>query len=291
MKIYPYLFMCCMAFVCMPAINGQDLMEILEEEEEIQAEYAVNTFFSTRVIAGQSVENPYPGNLIFVISHHFGQLSLDFDEFFGFDYATTRIGIDYGVNDRLAFSIGRSGYEHTFDVFFKYKLFRQQSGLKEVPLTLSWFSGAYIKGQKWEEEEEEYDFKHRMSYVHQLLLARQFSRQFSLQFTPAWVRKTQVKEAIDPSNYFILGLGGRLRITDWIAISAEYFYRLNEPETYDSYNAFSVGFDLDTGGHVFQLHFTNSQPMFEPGFLTDTRGSWFDGDIYFGFHITRTFSF
>lgn len=277
----------CMAFPI--HANAQDLMNLFEEEEEIVAEYAINTFFSTRVINGQSVENPYPGDLIFVVSHHFGRLNQGFYDLFGLDQATIRLGLEYGVNDRLALAVGRSSFGKTFDAFLKYKILRQQSGLRDVPVTLSWFSGAYLKSQKWPPGGD-YEFKHRMSYTHQLLLARQFSRQFSLQFTPSWVHKNLVTTLDDPNDMFVLGFGSRYRVTDWMAVSLEYHHCINKPVSYTTYDSFSIGIDLDTGGHVFQLHFTNSQPMFEPGFLTDTRGNWLDGDIYFGFHITRTFA-
>jgi hypothetical protein len=130
--------------------SAQNLMDLLEEEEEVKAEFATNTFFTTRVINGQSVENPYPNELIFVISHHFGQINQGAYQFWGLDQATIRLGFDYGVNDRLALSIGRSSYEKTYDGFLKYKLLRQQTGLKEVPLTVSWFSGIYIKSQRFD---------------------------------------------------------------------------------------------------------------------------------------------
>ncbi|MDR4988879.1 MAG: DUF5777 family beta-barrel protein [Bacteroidales bacterium] len=270
-------------------LPAQDLFDLFDDEEEVAADIAINTFFSTRVINGQSVENPYPGDLIFVVSHHFGRLNQGFYDLFGLDQATIRLGLEYGVNDRLALAVGRSSYEKTYDAFLKYKILRQQTGLREVPVTLSWFSGAYLKSQKWPAGTD-FTFGHRMTYVQQLLLARQFSRAISLQLTPAWVHRNLVPATDDPNDYFVLGMAGRWRITDWVALNIEYFHRLNEPVSFETNNTFSVGFDLDTGGHVFQLHFTNAQPMFEPGFLTGTRGSWLDGDVYFGFHITRTFA-
>ncbi|TVR42790.1 MAG: hypothetical protein EA394_02705 [Bacteroidia bacterium] len=270
-------------------VMGQDLLDIFDDEEEVQTEYAVNTFFSTRVINGQSIEAPYPGDLVFVVSHHFGRLNQGAYELWGLDQATIRLGLDYGINERLSVSVGRSSYQKTFDGFVKYKLLRQQTGQRDIPLTVSLFSGAYLKSLRWPEGSD-YSFTQRMSYVQQLLIARRFSRAVSFQLSPAWVHKNLVPTTDDPNDYFVLGMGGRWRITDWAGISMEYFHRFNEPESYDSYHSFSVGIDLDTGGHVFQLHFTNSQPMFEPGFLVDTRGNWLDGDIYFGFHITRTFA-
>ena len=284
--------LCFLMAVTFGSLQSQGLLDMLEEEAaetEPLTEYATTTFFSTRIINGQSVENPYPGDLIFVISHHFGSLNQGAYDFWGLDQATIRIGFDYGVNERLALSIGRSSYEKTFDGFFKYKLLRQQTGQRHIPVTLSWFSGMYLKSMKWVQPSPAYEFHHRLSYVHQLLIARKFSRSLSMQLTPALVHKNLVAQTNDPNTSFILGAGGRARITDWVTINAEYFYRFNQPVSFDSYNSFSIGFDFDTGGHIFQLHFTNAQPMFESAFLNETLGNWLDGDIYFGFNITRVF--
>ncbi len=279
------------AFVFSDKLNAQGLLDVLEEDdEEPQQEIVTNTFLATRIINGQSVENPFPGDLIFIISHHFGKLNQGAYNFWGLDQATIRLGFEYGVNDRMAISVGRSSYEKTYDGFFKYKLLRQQTGMNNILVSVSWFSGGYIKSQRWELPERDYTFAHRVSFAHQLLIARKFSRNLSVQLTPAWVHRNLVELSDDPNDYFILGAGGRMAITNWVTLNAEYFYRLNTRSSDNFFNAFSVGFDFDTGGHVFQLHFTNAQPMFEPGFLTDTRGNWFDGDIYFGFNITRVFT-
>jgi hypothetical protein len=271
--------------------NSQSLLDLLEDEEEqLTDEYTTNTFFSTRVVNGQSVETPFPKNLIFVISHHFGSLNLGPAELWGIDQATIRIGFDYGINDRLSFSIGRSTYEKTFDTFFKYRILRQTQKDK-MPISATLFSGAYLRGAKWANPDRDYDFAHRLSYVNQLLIARKFSEMLSVQLTPVWVHKNLVGRNADFNDQFLLGIGGRLRVTKWVSLTGEYFQRLNVPQGDTNKNSLSLGFDFDTGGHIFQLHFTNSKPMFERGFLTETTGNWLKGDIYFGFNITRVFSF
>lgn len=268
---------------------SQELLDMLAEDEETQEQRIVtNTFLSTRVINGQSVENPYPQDLVFVISHHFGSLNQGAYELFGLDHATIRLGLEYGVNQRLMLAVGRSSYEKTIDTFFKYKLLQQQNGLREIPVTVSLMSGAYLKTVRWQIPERAYNFSHRLSYVYQAMIARKFSGIFSLQLTPAVVHQNLVERSDEPNTQFVTGVGGRIILTPWITLNSEYFYRFNPID--NTYNVFSLGFDFDTGGHVFQLHFTNAQPMFERAFLTDTRGSWLNGDIYFGFNITRVFS-
>ena len=271
-----------------PHAASQTLMDLLEEEEE-PVEFVTNTFKSTRIINAQSVENPYPGDLIFVISHHFGRLNQGAYHLWGLDNATIRLGFEYGVGERLALAVGRSTYEKTFDGFFKYKLLRQQTGQGGMPLTVSWFSGIYLMSLRWGQDESGRTFSDRLSYVHQLMIARKFTPALSLQITPALVRKNLASELGDPANMYAIGLGGRIGITNRVTLNAEYYLRLNKPESAVFYNPLSVGFDFDTGGHVFQLHFTNTQPMFERGIISETRGSWLKGDIYFGFNITRAF--
>ncbi|TVQ92046.1 MAG: hypothetical protein EA393_04145 [Bacteroidetes bacterium] len=291
MKSRYILLVLFMAFFMPGKLDAQGLLDMLEEDaEEPQQDFTTNTFLTTRIINGQSVENPFPGDLIFIISHHFGRLNQGAYDFWGLDQATIRLGFEYGINDRMAVSIGRSSYEKTYDGFVKYKLLRQQSGIKNIPVTVSWFSGAYIRSQRWAFSDRDYTFTHRVSYAHQLLIARKFSRNLSIQLTPAWVHRNLVEFRDDPNDFFVLGAGGRMALTNWVTLNAEYFYRLNTQYSEDFFNTFSVGFDFDTGGHVFQLHFTNAQPMFEPGFLTETRGNWLEGDIYFGFNIKRVFT-
>jgi len=269
--------------------DAQSLLDLFDEDEvELQKQVVTNTFFSQRVINGQSVETPFPKNLIFVISHHFGSLNTGAYELWGLDQASIRIGFDYGITDKLSVSLGRSSFEKTYDGFFKYRILWQTENNK-IPISATWFSGAYLKGKKWDDETRDYLFLHRMSYVHQLLIARKFSDKFSVQLTPAWVHKNLVAKADDFNNLFLMGIGSRIRVTKWVAVSGEYFYRFNVSESDNYRNSLSLGLDFDTGGHIFQLHFSNSKPMFERGFLTETAGNWLKGDIYFGFNITRVF--
>ena len=79
--------------------------------------------------------------------------------------------------------------------------------------------------------------------------------------------------------------------------NAEYFHALRDRQP-DFRNSLSVGFDVETGGHVFQLHFTNSAGMFERAYITETTGDWarsFDdpskgAGFQFGFNISRVFT-
>jgi hypothetical protein len=131
-----------------------------------------------------------------------------------------------------------------------------------------------------------------MAYVHQLLIARKFNKNFSLQISPTFLHYNLVGEAIDPNNMFACGIGGRIKLTTRISFNAEYFYLYQPKNMASSYsNNLSMGFDLETGGHVFQFIFSNSQGIIEKDFIGRSVDKWSKGDIYFGFNISRVFSF
>ncbi len=123
----------------------------------------------------------------------------------------------------------------------------------------------------------------------QILIARKFSQSLSLQISPTYIHKNLVPLPEDQNNIFALGMGGRYKLSRKISINGEYFYLLPGETARNNINSLSFGFDIETGGHVFQLQFTNSQAMFARGFITETTGEWLNGDIFFGFNIYRVF--
>ncbi|MFC1732384.1 DUF5777 family beta-barrel protein [candidate division KSB1 bacterium] len=286
------VFICQLLFIgwLQPSFSQDDLLDIFGEEENKETEYAFATFKTTRVVAGQSIENPAPGELIFIISHRFGKINEGLYEYFGLDQSTIRFGFEYGFNKRLALGFGRSTFRKTYDGFIKYKLIRQSTGLKKMPVSISTFTSISIFSLDWEDPDRKNYFSSRIAYTTQLLIARKFNNSLSIQLSPTMVHKNLVPTKEDKNDIFAIGISGRQKITNRLSLNAEYFYLLPEQTAVDFYNTFSVGFDIETGGHVFQLHFTNAQPMFESAFITETAGSWTKGDIYFGFNITRVFT-
>ncbi|KAF0201009.1 MAG: hypothetical protein FD170_3041 [Bacteroidetes bacterium] len=269
--------------------SGQDLLDLLGEDEPV-TNYTYATFKTTRIINGHSIENPADGVLLFMISHRFGKLNSGAYDFFGLDQATIRLGFEYGIGDRLSVGIGRSSYQKSFDGFLKFKLLRQSSGEKNMPVTATWFSSMDLFSLKWQDTERKNYFTSRLSYVHQLMIARKFNDYLSIQLTPTFIHKNLVSSNTDDNDTYAMGLGGRFKLTQRVSLNAEYFYLLPGSVSESFINPLSIGFDIETGGHVFQLHFTNAQPMFERGFITETRGKWQNGDIYFGFNISRVFT-
>lgn len=283
----PVLFLFVLLFQSY-ALMSQDLFDLFDEP--VTTEYTYGTFKTTRIVNGQSIENPPKGEMKFVVSHHFGRINEGAYQFFGLDQSTIRLGLEYGISDRLAVSVGRSSFEKTIDGFVKYKILRQSSGAKEMPLSLSVYSGTHVNSTRWQFPDRKNYFTSRMSFCHQVLIARKFSHAFSFQLSPTLIHKNLVELSSQPNDLFALGAGGRVRITNRVTFNAEYHYVFSDRGAGKFYNPLSLGLDLETGGHVFQLHFTNAQPMFERAFITETRGSWLKGDIYFGFNIVRVFS-
>lgn len=266
-----------------------DLMDIFGDETP-STEFAYGTFKTTRVVLNHSIQNPAPGDLLFIISHHFGHINQGPYELFGLDQATIRFGLEYGLNERLSLGIGRGTYKKLFDGHLKYKILRQSTGQKQIPVSVSYFGSMGLNSLKWADETRTNYFSSRLSYVHQLLVARKFNNWLSLQLTPTLVHRNLVPLKADQNSVFAMGAGGRLKLSQRLTLNAEYFYLIPGKTADDFDNSFSLGLDIETGGHVFQLFFTNSNPISEHGFITETKGDWLNGDIYFGFNITRTFT-
>ncbi len=274
---------------CSGKIFAQDLMDMLKDDKP-QIDYSYATFKTTRVILGQSIENAAKGTLQFEIEHNFGAINSGAYNMWGLDQSKIRLGFEYGVNDWLSLGFGRSSYEKTFDGSFKAKILRQCSGARNMPISLSFFGGAYLNSLKWADTSRTNYFTSRMSYVAQLLIARKFSNSLSLQLTPTYIHKNLVSLRTDQNNIFAVGLSGRYKVSQRTSVNAEYFY-LIPGTTADKYeNCLSLGVDLETGGHVFQFRLTNAQPMTEPGFITETNNKWIDRGIFLGFTINRVFT-
>jgi hypothetical protein len=276
-----------------PSLFAQDLMDLLEEESVDPITYTTATFKATRIINGHSIERMPEGQLDFRIHHRFGRLNDGAYELWGLDHANIHFGLDYGFTDWLMLGVGRGTYEKSFDGLAKFSILRQSSGSKNMPVSLTFLSTMALNSLKWADPEQQNYFSSRMAYTFQVLAARKFSERLSLQIMPTIVHKNLVQTELDMNDMYSMGFGGRFKITKRLAFNAEYFY-VYRPQ-YSSargvyYDSFSVGLDIETGGHVFQLVFTNSQPMIEKGFITETTGNWLDGDIHFGFNISRVFA-
>ncbi len=272
----------------------QDLSNLLESEDQAndsgKKQYTTATFKTTRIANGHSIENVGKGILDFRINHRFGALNGGFKEFFGLDNAVTRIGFDYGITDWLMVGIGRSTFMKEVDGFAKVRILRQTDD-NSMPVSLSYLGAASVQGVKLLENPAgtDYPFSNRLGYVNQLLIARKFSSAFSFQLMPTHVHNNFVMYKDEPNDIFALGAGGRLKLNKRLALTAEYYYQLGD-RMRDSRNSFTFGLDIETGGHVFQLMFSNSTGVSERSVIGGTTERWDKGQVHFGFNISRVFT-
>lgn len=278
----------CLLCIAENSFAQDDLLKMLEEETTTKKEPVTATFKSTRLINGHSVENNKKGVLQFMILHRFGDVNGGSYEFFGLDEATMRLGFDYGITDWLNIGVGRSTFEKTYDGLIKIKLLHQKKG--GFPFSITSVTTTALKSVKFSDPERKNYFSSRMYYTQQILIGSKVTNALSLQLMPTLIHRNLVATTAEKNDVYALGGGGRIKLSRSITFNAEYYYVFPDQLASGFTNSFSVGFDIETGGHVFQLHFTNSRSMVEKGFIAETTGDWTKGDIRFGFNLNRVFT-
>jgi len=285
-KCYKYLLYLLLALPV--SLSAQDdLLDVLNDEMDAQTTRVEAIFKGTRLINGHSVETRDKNNLDFIISHRFGRLNGGAYQFFGLDQSNVRLGFDYGLTDNINLGIGRSSFEKTFDGYFKYAFLHQKSGDKAFPFSATVLSSLAIKTLR-EPQFEEFSFSDKLVFTHQVLIARKFSPALSMQLMPTYIHFNTIYPDDENNDVMALGVGGRMKLNSRVSLNMEYYYQMQQKNS-DYRNVIAIGFDIETGGHVFQLQLTNAQSMIEKGFLAETTGDFFNGDIHFGFNISRTF--
>ena len=282
----------CLLFLCILGMQlnatAQTIDLFADSVSKPSNDIITSSFKTTRIVNGHSIENVGAGILDFKIMHRFGAINQGGYEFFGLDQATMRMGLDYGLTKNLMIGIGRSTFQKQFDGFVKYKIIRQQVGEHNIPISISYVGSTIYKSLKNATTIYEPYVSDKFSFVHQILFARKFNDYFSLQLTPILLRYNIIENVNIPNDFYSLGIGFRQRISKRVNITTEYFYRIDKLDGY--YDPLTVGVDIETGGHVFQLHVSNSTGMTERTFINETTGSWGKGDLRFGFNISRVFT-
>lgn len=282
------IFMSCCCSCLMAQTDTADLMKSLPPSSGNKREFVSNAFKSSRVINGQSIEFIGKNVLDVRILHRFGYINEGAGNLFGLDEASMRMGFDYGIRNNLTIGIGRSTAKKELDGFIKARLLRQAvEGGSSV--TLVWVSGLTLFTTKWADKERENLFSSRIAYYHELIVGRKFNERISLQLSPLFVHRNLIDSVINNNDTWAIGIGGRLKVTKRIAFVIDYHPILSGRQN-GTYDPLSVGVDIETGGHVFQLHFSNATGMNEKEFITNTTGRFFEGDIRFGFNLSRVFS-
>ena len=286
-KLKAYLLFLCILEMQVNA-TAQTIDLFADSVSKPSNDIITSSFKTTRIVNGHSIENVGAGILDFKIMHRFGAINQGGYEFFGLDQATMRMGLDYGLTKNLMIGIGRSTFQKQFDGFVKYKIIRQQVGEHNIPISISYVGSTIYKSLKNATNIYEPYVSDKFSFAHQILFARKFNDYFSLQLTPTLLHYNIVENVNIPNDFYSLGIGFRQRISKRVNITTEYFYRIDKLDGY--YDPLTVGVDIETGGHVFQLHVSNSTGMTERTFINETAGSWGKGDLRFGFNISRVFT-
>jgi dihydrofolate reductase len=280
------LFVCALVAAANLFAQEDDLLKLVGDDKP-QKEFVTNAFKSSRVINGHSMEMIAKGNLDFRILHRFGLVNSGAKNFFGLDEASMRMGFDYGILTNLTIGVGRSTLDKELDGFIKFRPVRQSTGPSSFPVSVVLVSGITVNTMPWTDPNRDNHFSSRVGYYHEVIVGRKFSETFSLQVSPTMVHRNLVPLASDENDVFALGTGARFKLSRRIALVADYHHILSGLNKDIYKNPLSVGIDIETGGHVFQLHFSNAAGMNEKAFITNTVDEW--GDVRFGFNLSRMF--
>ena len=268
--------------------TASSLLSLIESDDEIN--YTKYSFKTNRIINLHSLENTAAGVMDFKISHRFATIDEGIYNLFGIDQATIRIGFDFGLTDQLSVGVNRNSVRKAYDGFVKYKFLRQSTGKRNMPISVAIILGTAVETQKPDDPTRENYFSSRLFYTSQLLIGSKLNDYITLELAPSYVHRNLVKTTDEKNDVFALGIGGRVRLMRRMTFNAEYVYVLPNQLAPNFKNSLSVGLDIETGGHVFQLHFTNSTSMSEYGFITQTENNWGKNAVRFGFNVSRVFT-
>lgn len=274
----------------------EDLLDVINDGQEETTTYTTATFKGTRIVNLQSSEITGAGVMQFIVLHRFGAFNDDFlYNFFGLDESLVRLSLDYSFNDYINVGVGRSSRSKVYDGWLKAKILRQSTGAIEMPISLLYYGSLNVNTTRFNDGLDR-PFTERLSYVNQLIVARKFNDDLSLELAPTMVHYNLVQTEEQRNTLFGVGAGARYKLTNRVALTAEYMWQATRNSRLVAgaevpYNdALSIGVDIETGGHVFQLHLTNARNITDPNWMMQTPGSWTDGEIYFGFNISRVFT-
>lgn len=290
-KILFTFFFCILSFL---SCISQDLIGLLGTDTSAQKIVTSATFKTTRIINMHTLETLGKRTLDFRISHRFDALNSGSYNAWGLDGpATIRLSLEYSYDGRLMAGIGRSSYDKVVDGFLKYRLYRQTDD-NIHPLSITLFAGMYYTSMRDPDKGlngfDKYEFfSSRLSYAYEIIAGRKFSNSFSFQIAPFFVHYNLADKLSDKNDMYGVSGGVRYKFSKRSAITAEYAYRVSKYSDDPYYNSMGIGYEIETGGHVFQVHLTNSRGMIENQFLAHTDTKWTNAGIRIGFNISRVF--
>ncbi|MCF6132885.1 DUF5777 family beta-barrel protein [Flavobacterium wongokense] len=242
-------------------------------------------FKALKIVNIESTKLASKGDFYFIVAHRFGSLKDGFEGAYGLDNAVTQLKFLYGVTNWFTISAARS--ELAYDFSGKYLLKSQEDN--GFPVAIAGFTSLGFNNTLKENIYPKMKFEDRLIYVAQLLVSRKINSKLSLELAPTFFHENFVTDDNQDNSQYAIGMGGRYKFAKRWSVNVEYAAHLNRSSTSPYKDPLSIGVDLDTGGHVFQMHFSSSQGMHEAGFLGNTTGDWSKGDIFFGFNLLRVF--
>ena len=277
-----------------------DLLNMMEKETPSKASAVFATFKSPRVINLQSNETMKAKQLDFRINHRFGPTVIDQStvyglyNMFGLDAAQMRLSFDYGITDNIMVGAGRTNLQ-IYDLSLKAKLFSQKTkGKGAFPLSIVYYGNMGINTLTFADQSRDNFFTSRLAFVNQLILTRKFNEYISFELVPSMIHHNLVPTGVN--DIYALGIGASIKITRSTRFNFEYIPRFNaRDQALDAtgkiaYDEFAFGFDIETGGHVFQVHLTNAQGLIEQQFITENTNMIALNTLRLGFNLSRTFS-
>ena len=267
--------------------NAQDDLLSEIDTDSVGDQYATAAFKGLKIVNFESTKLVAKKELKFIVSHRFGSIENGFDSFFGLDDAVTRLNFVYGLTDGLNIGVSRSSFQKIYEASAKYNIVRQKEN--GFPFTIVGFNSILLNTALEKDNLPKLEFKDRLSYTVQLLISRKVNTNFSLEIAPTFFHDNFVFVDEQHNSQYAIGLGGRHKLGKRWSLNLDYGWHLNRADNSPFKNPLSIGVDLETGGHVFQMHFSNAQAMNTNGFLGQATGDWGDGDIYFGFNLSRVF--
>jgi hypothetical protein len=269
-----------------------DLLSLVDSKgDKKKKEYVSNAFKSSRVINGHSMEFIGKGVMDVRILHRFGLLNSGVNNLFGLDQASMRLGFDYGLGKNLTVGFGRSTAAKEWDGFIKYRpIWQARGGDWASPVSVVLVTGMTYTTLPWADPTRKNFTTSRMAFYNEVIIGRKFNDIFSFQLAPTFVHRNLVSLASEANNVYALGIGGRIKISKRTAFVVDYHYIAKGLDKTIYKDPLSIGFDIETGGHVFQLHFSNSTGMNEKAFITNTTSSWGKAEVRFGFNLSRVFT-
>ena len=287
-------------FILLPFLvfSQDDLLNELEGDVTIDKTVS-SVFKSLKIVNLESTKLASKKDLYLIVAHRFGSVKNGFDDFFGLDYSVTQIKFIYGFTDWLNVGIARSSRDKKYGLHAKYRLKPQEEN--GFPVSIVGYNLVTVNTSLKDDNYPNIDFQDKLTYTSQILVSRKFNENLSLLIAPTYVHenlatRSYVEQsdgstiAFDEENdQFAIGVGGRYKVSKRVSINLDYGIHLNRNDNSVYNNPLSIGADIETGGHVFQVHFTNAQAMFEEGFIVQGEGDWADGDFFFGFNLVRVF--